>query len=302
MAFQFEYLTSADLDSLDATKTLVVFTCGALEDHGPHLPVSAGLIAADARAKAFVRLLETKLSDWNVVLMPRVPLGPDAATARLKWTQRPHVLRDYLVDSCRRFESMGIRNFLVFSSVQAPRHLTTVEEAGKILNPIWQLWKLARSATRLNLLSVNSSDIDGREVARSPFWYFPLEHSGAKLTSILLYAEPDSVLPIYQELPQVQGPESHAGMIADRLAGRLDGYWGEPRSANRERGEAEINAQAAKDLEVVLPVLKGDLPGSTFRTYYSLIPTNKSNFNAAILGLLICALIVLSYMLTRVVS
>ena len=78
--FKLEELTYPDITALDRQKTMFLLPVGAVEEHGPHLPLGAdtfGLMHEANGAAALSR--HGPLPDWNVVLMPPVNYGNSGA-------------------------------------------------------------------------------------------------------------------------------------------------------------------------------------------------------------------------------
>lgn len=65
-------LTSEDFDELDPETTVAVMPLGAIEQHGPHLPVSTDAVIAEEMAK---RALEQLPEDVPALLMPTQAVG-----------------------------------------------------------------------------------------------------------------------------------------------------------------------------------------------------------------------------------
>lgn len=65
-------LTTEDFDDLDPAATVAVMPLGAIEQHGPHLPVSTDAVIAEEMAK---RALEQLPSEVHALLMPTQAIG-----------------------------------------------------------------------------------------------------------------------------------------------------------------------------------------------------------------------------------
>src|SRR4051812_23893145 len=101
MAIEFVKISSLQFEAFPKLKTVFFFPVGPLEDHGPHLPFGLDLEEAARLCYLSAQHLEKEMSGWVGVIMPQAPLGIDSNTTRRVITVRPHVLRDWLVDSCR---------------------------------------------------------------------------------------------------------------------------------------------------------------------------------------------------------
>src|SRR3954469_22471072 len=100
-------LTRTKLDELPKASTVFFFAVGPLEDHGPHLPLGLDLSEASWLCKAAAERLESEKAGWGGVLMPPFAAGIDSNTRELALTVRSHVLRDWLVDTCRGLKKAG---------------------------------------------------------------------------------------------------------------------------------------------------------------------------------------------------
>src|SRR5690348_4340479 len=101
MPTEFTKITAVQLRSLSKEKSVFFFPVGPLEDHGPHLPLGMDLEEAYRLCFLAAQHLEEEMPGWVGIVMPRAALGIDSNTTSLALTVRPHVLRDWLVDSCR---------------------------------------------------------------------------------------------------------------------------------------------------------------------------------------------------------
>jgi len=65
-------LTTVDFESLDPDRTVAVLPVGAIEQHGPHLPVATDALIAEAVATAAVDAAD---ADLPILLLPTMPVG-----------------------------------------------------------------------------------------------------------------------------------------------------------------------------------------------------------------------------------
>lgn len=70
-AHRWQDLTTVDFESLDPQTTVAVLPVGAIEQHGPHLPLATDALVADAVANAAV----DAAADLPVLLLPTMPVG-----------------------------------------------------------------------------------------------------------------------------------------------------------------------------------------------------------------------------------
>ena len=283
MPIEWIKVSSLELEKLPKEKTVFFFPVGPLEDHGPHLPLGLDLVDAEQRSFRLAALLEERCPDWAGVLMPTAPLGLESNTTRIQITVRPHVLRDWLIDAGRSLIQMGYFHFVCVSGHPGPKQLTAIEEAGKWLNEPKVLLKrilMFRVKKPLpTLLSVSSSKIPAQKVFESPFWPDPDEHGGAKDTSIALSICPAQVGE-YLDLPEIKRTSSRWRRNLLRRQKKLDRYWGNPASASPEAGSHELEKWTDEVFALLHPVWRGERASSRFRSWYSILPPNKSLFKA----------------------
>ncbi len=293
MPIHFEQIPATRLLELPRDKTVFFFPVGPLEDHGPHLPMGLDLYEADALSLIAAERLEAEMPGWAGVIMPRTPLGIQANTGAVKVTVKGYVLRDWLVDSCHSLHRIGFRNFVCFSGNLSPRQLTAIEEASRILRRkaggIWPLrWLVSKNLPKL--VSASSALVDFKKVLDSPIWPDPAEHGGERDTSVALRCVPQLVNPEFARLPEQPRISQHRARMLRRLRGSLSGYWGNPAGASRERGTRILGDTVDQVFLKLRAVWEGANPEGLFRSWYSVLPPNRSFFKAWALFVALMAL------------
>lgn len=293
MPIEFAKTSAVYLASLPKSKTVFFFPVGPLEDHGPHLPLGLDLDEAYDLCNRAAQKLERELPSWVGVIMPPAPLGIDSNTTLLAITVRPHVLRDWLVDACRSLVKSGFLHFVCFTGSLGPKQLTAIEEAGKMIQKSGRWGRWAGSFSRINtpkptLISANSALISWEKVLASPFWPDPEEHGGQRDTSVALVIDKGLVDPEFATLPKMERESSRWLRNLGRRLGRIQGYWGNPGGASVEAGEKEINDKLNEVFPKMRAVWEGANPAFLFRSWYSILPPNKSFFKAWLLLVIIC--------------
>src|SRR5712691_174031 len=118
-------MTSADVARL-RTKPVVLLPVGAVEQHGPHLPLGADLIQP-------MRVLERVAEKTGAILAPPIPYG-------LVQTSRPYpgsvgvsfeALRAYVGDVLGDLVRNGFRRIVVVSGHAEAVHLAALRTAAK---------------------------------------------------------------------------------------------------------------------------------------------------------------------------
>lgn len=284
--------TSCDkLESLPRDKTVFFFPVGPIEDHGPHLPMGLDMLEARHLAELLANKTEKELLGWHSVIMPSVPLGVDSNTTHFALTVRAHVLRDYLLDTSKNLSKRKFRYFVCVSGHLGPRQLTTIEEAGKMLGTPFHLF---RRNTRRLLLSASSALPGPKDVKRAPLFPNPDEHGGGRDTSVALAIDSDMVDPSFRSLLLINKKRSNIIRMLLRRMGKISGYWGAPAVASKEDGAHTLEETINQLFPKLRLVLEGAPPKSLFRSWYSVIPSNKSLFKVWVL-IIVLALVLLSW-------
>ena len=289
-------MTADALKALPRDKTVFFYPVGPLEDHGPALPMGLDLLEAQSLCVRAAAKLEADLPGWVGVIMPSAPLGVNANTSETAIRVRAFVLRDWLVDSCRSLIRLGFVHFVCFSGHPGPRQLTAIEDAGKIISGLG-FWRavfqtfLPGRGPRPSLVSAVSALIPPSTVKASPFWPDPAEHGARRDLSVALAIAPSQVSEEALQLPPVTPEATHALRAMTRFRRKLRGYWGSPAGASAEIGEATLKGTLDEVFPKLRAVWEGANPNAIFRSWYSVLPPNKSFLIAWILAS--CVLVML---------
>jgi creatinine amidohydrolase/Fe(II)-dependent formamide hydrolase-like protein len=286
MSLELIKLTSVQLDALPREKTVFFYPVGPVEDHGPQLPMGLDLEEADRLCHLSAQHLEMELPGWVGIVMPRAPLGIDSNTTRIAVTVRAHVLRDWLVDSCESLIRLGFYHFACFTGQLGPRQLTAIEEAGWLIaqkkGSVFARG-LLKSGPRPTLISVNSGLLSPSEWLRSPIWSDPIEHGGERDVSVALAIFPKNIDPTIIQLPAIDRESSFIKRTWNRSRGKMCSYWGNPALATAERGSRYLLETVDQAFPKMRAVWEGSRPQFIFKSWYSLVPFNKSFFKSWIL-------------------
>src|SRR5262245_19939958 len=125
--------TLADLTYPEAEKALKGATCllpiGAMEAHGPHLPLSTDTIIAEEVA----RRAGEKLTDWKptAVILPAVPVTPARFAAAFAGTLgvSESTLTSYVGDLAKALERQGALKLVLISPHVDPANLKALHAA-----------------------------------------------------------------------------------------------------------------------------------------------------------------------------
>jgi creatinine amidohydrolase len=241
---QLAEMTWKDVAALDPARTVALLPIGAIEAHGPHLPLATDGIIAEAMVAAAAR----RLAGQGLVplLLPAFPYtaAPFAAAFPGTLSLRPETVTAVLADLATALAASGLRFLALANAHLDPTHLGSLHAGAE--------------AARAAGLGVAFPDL-----TRKP-WALRLTaefksgacHAGRFEGSIVLAARPDLVRePLRRTLPA--NPISlstaiRAGKTSFAEAGGPDAYFGDPAAATREEGEETIEVLGAILEEAIL--------------------------------------------------
>ena len=220
-------MTWTEVDEAMKDRPVALVPVGAVEAHGPHLPLNTDtVIATEMARRGAAKLKESGVSS---LILPPVyftvaDFGADfAGTLSLPAETATALLRDVAVAAGRKFRAVCFVNIHL-----EPRHLEclrkAVEEAGK------------------QGVSVCFADITKKRWAELlGDAYRQGDHGGAFETSLMMAAAPDQVRERERiSLPPMEGllAAMKKGAKTFLEAGGEDAYFGDPTAASAEEGES----------------------------------------------------------------
>jgi creatinine amidohydrolase len=226
-------LTWEDVRDLDRARAIAVLPIGALEAHGPHLPLATDVVIAQAMARAGAARLATR--GWSVVLLPALPYtaAPFGSGFAGTLSMSAGTVTALVLDLARELTRHGFAALAIANGHLDPAHLGALAEA------------VSRAGTE-RLLPVVSPDVSRKPWAPrlSEEFRSGACHAGRYEGSIVLAERPELVRePIRAGLPPI--PASLAAAIRDgkrtfEEAGGARAYFGSPAEATAEEGRASI--------------------------------------------------------------
>jgi len=242
-----EELTWPRIEALDRRRTLVVLPVGMLEEHGPHLPISADTLGVMHEVNGAAQRVSQALPAWTVVIMPAINYGQSGANrlgaARVHpgtYGIRQSTLRSLVVDVGAELAQNGFRWIFVMNGHGAPTHNIALNEACDFVSQTFRVTMLHLTALFRADPAIQSL---GEKIAAKHF--SPAErasfgmdvHAGVAETSGMLAVRPDLVQPSYKTLP------SQAGRSIEELqkvatAPGWQGYLSSPSHATPAYGQA----------------------------------------------------------------
>ena len=226
-------MTFADMREM-REDAVVILPIGAIEAHGPHLPLQADVIIARAMAAAGARVLEASgFSD--VVIAPPLQWTSAGFAAGFPGTLSlsPVTVTAILVDAALSLHRAGFAHILLANAHLDPAHTASLH-AG------------ARAAQELHGVVVTFPDI-----TRKP-WALRLTaefksgacHAGQFETSIVMAERPDlvreSIRVTLAPNPASLSQAIKAGKKTFEEAGGPSAYFGFPQGASEEEGRETI--------------------------------------------------------------
>jgi creatinine amidohydrolase len=244
--------TWEEVGSLDPGRSVALLPLGAVEAHGPHLPLSTDVIMAEAMARDGARRLSERGLD--VLVLPALPYTAAGFAADFPGTLdiRPETVTALLVDVADSLARHGV-GVLAFASPHVdPAHRASVRAAREEI------------AARGHLVAVFPDLASRRWAARLGDEFLSGAcHAGRFEGSVVLAARPGLVRDrIRRSLPRVDASLSDAirdGKTSFSEAGLTRAYCGSPAEATAEEGRATIATLGA----ILEEAVAAELPAPT---------------------------------------
>ncbi len=233
-----EEMTMPQVEAALAAGCRTVFLpFGALEEHGPHLPLATDTIQAYAVGKRVAELVP-------LFVAPPIPYGNCRSTACHPGTVSisTTTLRGLLKDLVRSFYRQGMRNVVVLTGHAGGAHRLALQDAGE---------ELLDELPELRIAVVTEYELakeEGRGLVETP----GDAHAGEIETSRIMHSHP--------QLVQGSAPEEYPSfpvgvLVRDKRRYWPGGVWGDPSKASAEKG-AKIEALVACKVAELVRVLE----------------------------------------------
>lgn len=238
-------LTWEEVSGLDRSRTIVVLPVGAIEAHGPHLPLDTDVVIAGAMARAGAKRLGAR--DKVVLILPALAYTAARFAAAFHGTLSISgiTVTAVIVDLARSLSEQGFQVLAIANAHLDPEHLTALNEAVK----------LARAD---RLLPVVFPDLTQKPWASRLGDEFKSGacHAGQFESSIVMSAHPEVVRDnIRRALAPNLSSISQAIKAGKRTfeeAGGPRAYFGDPAAATATEGVRLIDALGSILEEAVL--------------------------------------------------
>ena len=212
---------------------------GALEEHGPHLPLSTDTIQAYQVGKRAAELVP-------LFVAPPIPYGNCRSTNCHPGTVSisTATLRCLLKDLVRSFYRQGMRNVVVLTGHAGGAHRLALQDAGEEL--LDELPELRIAVVTEYELAKN----EGRGIIETP----GDAHAGEIETSRIMHSHP--------HLVQGTAPEEYPTfpigiLVRDKRRYWPGGVWGDPSKATADKGVRIEELVARKVVELVKSLEEG---------------------------------------------
>lgn len=218
-------------EARDLRRAVAVLPAGALEAHGPHLPLATDVVIAQAMAREGAARLEAL--GWDAVLLPPLAYtaAPFAAGFPGTLSIAPATVTALVLDLARELTRHGFAALAIANAHLDPAHLGALAEA-------------VAAAARERLLPVACPDVSRRAWASRLGDEFRSGacHAGRYEGSVVLAERPDLVR---DDLRRALAPNPASLVTAIREgkrtfeeAGGARAYFGWPADATAEEGRA----------------------------------------------------------------
>ena len=229
-------------------RAVVLLPLGAIEQHGPHLPLSVDWLGAEEIARRIAPRLSR--GGYRPVLAPSIPYG--VSTLAIGWSGTvslsPSTLRRLVVEIVEALAAHGFRRFVLTNYQADPDHVSVVGKVVKDLERGRRVRVLVAGFTPDAPPDNAMSNPRVQALMRSPVpeleW-----HSGEVETSVMLSVAPRLVRRgIARRLPPARVDFRAAlrrGVKRFRqMQPRGDGYFGSPAVARAETGRRVMTLRA----------------------------------------------------------
>lgn len=210
-----------------------ILPCGALEEHGTHLPLGTDALHAIALARA----VSERRPVW---VAPPVYYGLCRSTSEHPGTIgiRGETLQALVVDVVQSLYVQGIRNVVIISGHAGGTHMAALTDAGE---------KLLTLCTELRVAVLSVLDLGAsawKDILETP----RDSHAGEVETSLMMHLHPDWV--------QGTSPEEYPSfpkhiLVRNKRAFWRGGVWGNPAAASKEKGAKFMERSIAALIELI---------------------------------------------------
>ncbi len=233
MPVRWEELTWTELAAMDRARAPVLLPVGAVEAHGPHLPLGTDGIIAGAMVDAAARRLERH--GLTPLVLPRIlyTAAPFASAFPGTLSVRAETVTDLIVELARSLADAGLPLLALANSHFDPAHVGALHAAAAAVRAEGRIGVAFPDLTRRALAARLTEEFRSGAC-----------HAGRYEGSIVLAARPELVREeVRSALPPNPASLSaaiRAGLRSFADAGGPQAYFGDPAAAAAAEGEATI--------------------------------------------------------------
>jgi creatinine amidohydrolase len=236
---------------LASRRLIALLPLGAIEAHGPHLPLGTDIVIAEAMARAGADLLDAR--GFDVVVLPTLPMAPAPFAAAFAGTidTAPAATASMIEAVARSLQQHGVRAVVIANAHHDPAHVAAIRDAVAQIQREQPGLLIFPDLTRRRWASRLTDEFQSGAC-----------HAGRYETSVVLAADPSQVASdVMRSL--APNPQSLVAAIqrGDRTfvqAGGPDAYFGAPSEASAQEGREIIERLGRIIEDAVIEVLGTD--------------------------------------------
>ena len=151
-------MNTAQIRSLDRSKTVVLIPGGILEEHGPYLPAHTDGFLSERLSNEISKAIVAKKPGWKVLVFPQIALGASGSNELGghfvfpgTYAVRPATLRAVFMDLAAELGEQGFKCIVVVNVHGEPLHNRVLDQASDFFNDTYKgrmvhLWGLVQSS------------------------------------------------------------------------------------------------------------------------------------------------------------
>ena len=122
-------MTWPAFEALDLGKVVAVLPLGAIEAHGPHLPLGTDIVIAEAMAQAGAERLSSR--GYDAVVLPAIPVAPAPFAEAFAGTLdiSADATTAIIVGVAKSLGRAGVRTLVIANAHHDPAHVTAIRAA-----------------------------------------------------------------------------------------------------------------------------------------------------------------------------
>jgi creatinine amidohydrolase len=244
----FQNLTWKEVEAHIKRGLVTLLPVGSTEAHGPHLPLATDVMISEEMARRAAKKLQAK--ELDALVLPPVAYSVTdfskdfSGTISITKATAVALLRDI----CLSLYEQGVRLVVIANSHLEPEHINAITEA----------IELVKAASGRDVVFPDKRRRRWAETLTEEFRRGDC-HAGAYETSLIMAAQPEQVREeARQQLLPVKisiAEKIRQGATTFTEAGGVEGYFGNPKEASCEEGEASFEALSNMLVMAVLEAL-----------------------------------------------